>query len=264
MFALPAAGGAVVAWLAPLLLWLLAVQPEPALWMKAVVGPWLEGLLPGGWVEPVTRHLPAVMFELGQACRVALEAGLLAVILGTVAWGIRTSLLRPLPRFGWLSGLAWSPVLLLVMFFPAGSPEWTTLALMVAAADGAGAWRDRCVALEASGYVQASKALGLPLGRSVWCHGKVLLMPWLTSWMLRVAGTVIVWSVAAGSLLPRSASPAETGVVPARLGSSIATAREIILTDGAGMVWPTLLAMLVTWCLWRLASTVSATRLTRE
>ena len=264
MFALPTLSGAVAAWLAPLLLWLLAVQPEPALWMKAVLGPWLEGLLPRGWVEPVTRHLPAVMFELGQACSLALKAGLLAVVIGTLTWGIRSSLLRPLPRFEWLSGLAWSPVLLLVMFCPAGGSEWTTLALIVAVADGAGRWGDRCAALEACGYVQASKALGLPLGRSVWRHGKVLLLPWLTGWVLRVAGTVIVWSVAVGSLLPGSASTAEPGGAPARLGGSISSAREIILTDGAGMVWPTVLAMVVTWCLWRLASVVSPARLIRE
>lgn len=261
--ALPANGSVVIAWLAPVLIWLLAVQPAPAGWMKAVMAPWLESLLPHTWVEPVTAHLPALMAELQRACGLALQAGLLSVAVGTMAWGIRRAVLRPLPRLEWLAGLAWSPLLLLVFILPGGSSGWEAVTLLLLVADGARQWRGHCLTLEVGGYVQAAKALGLVAGRSVWRHGRFLLMPWLVGWMLRVTGAVILWHVAVDSVI---AAPGTVGVspdgksLPASMGASIAAASSRILTDVPGMVWPTVLTALIVWIFWRLSSVVSAVR----
>lgn len=260
----PSSGKIFLAWVAILGLWLLAVQPAPAEWMRAFAGALFAELLPGGWSEKIDFYQSAVLMELARASRVALQAGMLSVLVGTLAWGVRRAVSRRLPHLDGLRSLAWSPLLLLVFLIPADMPAWHYGVMVLAVADGACLWRGHFAALEAQGYVQSSRALGVSVVRSVWRHGGILLVMAMVGWMLRLAGTVVVWCVAATSVQVSGAPDGTVPASPESLGGFIAAYRSTILTDVDRVLWPVALATIVTWIFWRLSSALRLRRSSSE
>jgi ABC-type dipeptide/oligopeptide/nickel transport system permease component len=219
---------AALAALALTLIGALCLPTTPAVWVTDWLLPWLTGMLPTGWHEPVRTLVPVFLLDAHQAGAIVLRAALIVPIVGTMSALLRQ--VRALPQLRVLDGIAWQP--LLMMAAVGGSPRMMALLLGLA---GASRWRDWALALHAADYTRADKVLGRTRLRRWLAHIGPSMLLGLAAWSLRMVGTVLLWIVLIDSL---HEGPS--------LGGRIAAARATVLADFGGVLWPTLFAALGT------------------
>lgn len=200
------------------------------------------------WIEPLTHDLRALLMIVLAALLMALARGGIACLSRSAA---------RIPRLGLLETLSWSPLLAWALGFSIMESReparWMILAL-AAAFGGAVVVRNRWRELEASLAVEASRAAGTGAFRAWHSHVWPELWRYLLAWLLRAAGTLLVWWVLIDSLRA-------TGVDgPAgSLGLGIARAKEDVPADLEPLILPAAITAICALC-FRQASRIVAPR----